>query len=95
MRTIDLMADLELDDGDTKSDGFEFQTFFSFSDSLLGFCGAGVGFWILAPHPHVTFRGSPTSTTVNLPFNFFRFPDLSVILPTYYHESQVEYTFDT
>ena len=34
--------------------------------------GMGVGFWTLvAPHPQVTFRGSSTSATFNLPFTPF------------------------
>ena len=91
MRTIYLMADLDLDDGDTKSDGFEFQTFFSLSDSLLGFCGAGVGFWIVAPHPHVTFRGSPTSTKFNLPFISF----LSLTCPLFFLHTIMNVKLDT
>ena len=70
--------------------------FFSLRDSPLVYHGVGVGLWILvAPHPHVTFRGSPTSTTFTLPFVPFSLHDLSVILLTYYHVCQVDYAFDT
>ena len=71
MRKIDLMADLDLDNGDTKSDGFEFQPYYYFLKATA--YGMGVGFWTLvAPHPHVTFRGSPTSPrSFILPFTSF------------------------
>ena len=95
MRTIDLMADLDLDDGDTKSDGFEFQTFFSLSDSPLGLCGAGVGFLDCSPSFSCDVPRQPHINDVQSSFYFFPFPDLSVILLTYHHGSQVDYTFDT
>ena len=85
MRTIDLMADLDLDYGDTKSNCFEFQTFFSLSDSpLVLWCGCRIlDCTRVGPHPrdpHVTFRGSPTSTTFKLPFT----PFLSLTYPLFF-----------